>query len=97
MLDEADEMLSMGFQENVEEILSYIPVGKEYQMLLWSATVPAWVKKLSHKSVLLRCAALRGSRRCFCLRLCSEQSASPGLVPPLFASVFFKFDVVVVD
>ena len=52
MLDEADEMLSMGFQENVEEILSYIPVGKEYQMLLWSATVPAWVKKLSHKSVL---------------------------------------------
>lgn len=38
VLDEADEMLKMGFQEEVEEILESIPETK--RMLLFSATMP---------------------------------------------------------
>jgi len=49
VLDEADEMLSMGFQQNVEDILSFIPPERTYQMMLWSATVPSWVKNISRQ------------------------------------------------
>lgn len=38
VLDEADEMLDMGFREDMEEILSQIP--KEHQTVLFSATMP---------------------------------------------------------
>lgn len=38
ILDEADEMLNMGFQEDLNEILSQTP--KERQTLLFSATMP---------------------------------------------------------
>ncbi len=47
VLDEADEMLSMGFQEQVEKILKYAP--KEKQTMLFSATLPRWVMKLAQK------------------------------------------------
>ena len=43
-LDEADEMLSMGFYEDVSKILSLIPEGGQY--LLFSATVSDEVKRL---------------------------------------------------
>lgn len=38
VLDEADEMLNMGFREDIERILSYVPDG--HQTLLFSATMP---------------------------------------------------------
>lgn len=38
VLDEADEMLSRGFQEQVKKIFSFIP--KESQIVLFSATIP---------------------------------------------------------
>lgn len=38
VLDEADEMLDMGFREDMEEILSQIP--HEHQTVLFSATMP---------------------------------------------------------
>lgn len=38
ILDEADEMLNMGFREDIEEILGYIP--QERQTILFSATMP---------------------------------------------------------
>ena len=38
VLDEADEMLDMGFREDMEEILSQIPNG--HQTVLFSATMP---------------------------------------------------------
>ncbi|MDY5575949.1 MAG: DEAD/DEAH box helicase [Lachnospiraceae bacterium] len=38
VLDEADEMLNMGFREDMEEILSKIP--NEHQTVLFSATMP---------------------------------------------------------
>ena len=37
ILDEADEMLNMGFREDIEEILQYIP--EERQTVLFSATM----------------------------------------------------------
>eukprot|EP00904_Undaria_pinnatifida_P000984 jgi/Undpi1/10887/HiC_scaffold_3.g01413.m1 len=47
VLDEADLMLQMGFQEPVEEIFKEMPDNK--QTTLWSATMPRWVQQLSHK------------------------------------------------
>ncbi len=44
VLDEADEMLNMGFEEEVKEILKEIP--KERRMLLFSATMPPNILKL---------------------------------------------------
>ena len=38
VLDEADEMLSMGFQEDIETILSNLP--EEHRTMLFSATMP---------------------------------------------------------
>lgn len=40
ILDEADEMLNMGFKEDIEEILTSIPEDKHFQMILFSATMP---------------------------------------------------------
>lgn len=45
VLDEADEMLKMGFQEDVERILKDTPAGK--QVALFSATMPAAIRKIS--------------------------------------------------
>ena len=47
VLDEADEMLAMGFQEDVERILSETP--KEKQVALFSATMPPAIRKISKK------------------------------------------------
>ena len=40
VLDEADEMLNMGFKEDIEEILGEFPQDKHHQMILFSATWP---------------------------------------------------------
>jgi ATP-dependent RNA helicase DeaD len=45
VLDEADEMLNMGFIEDIEKILSAVP--QEHQTSLFSATLPARVLKLA--------------------------------------------------
>nr|WP_053413264.1 DEAD/DEAH box helicase [Corynebacterium lactis] len=45
VLDEADEMLQMGFQEDVERILADTP--EEKQVALFSATMPAAIRRLS--------------------------------------------------
>ena len=47
VLDEADEMLNMGFIEDVDEILSYTP--SERRLLLFSATMPPRVSELAQK------------------------------------------------
>eukprot|EP01018_Ginkgo_biloba_P021900 Gb_04849 [translate_table: standard] len=47
VLDEADQMLAVGFAEDVDVILEKLPT--ERQSMLFSATMPAWVKKLSRK------------------------------------------------
>ncbi len=45
VLDEADEMLNMGFIEDIETILQEVP--KERQTLLFSATMPKRIEKLA--------------------------------------------------
>ncbi|MFF3566189.1 DEAD/DEAH box helicase [Nocardia jiangxiensis] len=45
VLDEADEMLKMGFQEDVERILRDTPAEK--QVALFSATMPTAIRKIS--------------------------------------------------
>ncbi|HFS85309.1 MAG TPA: DEAD/DEAH box helicase, partial [Epsilonproteobacteria bacterium] len=45
VLDEADEMLDMGFLEDIKEIFEYIPQNR--QTLLFSATMPEPIKDLA--------------------------------------------------
>ncbi len=47
VLDEADEMLDMGFQEDLEAILSEVP--DDARTLLFSATMPTQVERISGK------------------------------------------------
>lgn len=47
VLDEADEMLDMGFREDIESIFSSIPEGR--QTILFSATMPKPIMKLTKK------------------------------------------------
>src|SRR3954449_10255092 len=47
VLDEADEMLDLGFLEDVEYILSLTPTGR--QTALFSATMPPPIRKLADK------------------------------------------------
>ena len=54
VLDEADEMLSMGFQDELDFIFSEIVKTKSLkekrrQLLLFSATVPPWVRQTAKK------------------------------------------------
>ena len=45
VLDEADEMLNMGFSESIDEILSVIPADRN--MLLFSATMPDGISRIT--------------------------------------------------
>ncbi|GJU21988.1 DEAD-box ATP-dependent RNA helicase 53, mitochondrial-like protein [Tanacetum coccineum] len=47
VLDEADQMLNVGFADDVETILEYLP--KERQSMMFSATMPSWIVKLTRK------------------------------------------------
>lgn len=49
ILDEADEMLDMGFLDDIKEIFTFLP--KERQTLLFSATMPLAIKNLA-KTIL---------------------------------------------
>lgn len=48
VLDEADEMLSMGFTEEVEELIGHLPTDR--QTALFSATMPDEIQRLAKKS-----------------------------------------------
>lgn len=50
VLDEADEMLKMGFKEDVDQVLAQIKQQNTETptFLLFSATVPRWIKDLAN-------------------------------------------------
>ncbi len=50
VLDEADEMLSMGFEEELEQLLAATPSTR--QTLLFSATLPSWAKRLAEEQLV---------------------------------------------
>ena len=47
VLDEADEMLNMGFREDIETVLEYLP--EERQTVLFSATMPKPILEITRK------------------------------------------------
>lgn len=47
VLDESDEMLDMGFIDDIEEIFNYLP--NNCQVLLFSATMPPQIKSLAER------------------------------------------------
>ena len=47
ILDEADEMLNMGFLDSIDEILSHVP--EDRKMLMFSATMPTEIAKIAKK------------------------------------------------
>ena len=71
VLDEADEMLEIGFIDDVKKILSFTP--DERQTLLFSATFPPELLKLARESTRnpVEVATAAGVRR-------STRSSSPG-------------------
>ncbi len=48
VLDEADEMLNMGFADDIENVFQYLHLPT-CQVLLFSATIPPWVSRISSK------------------------------------------------
>jgi ATP-dependent RNA helicase DeaD len=49
VLDECDEMLSMGFQEEIEDILRYLPPREDRQTMLFSATIPEGIERIARR------------------------------------------------
>jgi len=49
VLDECDEMLSMGFLEDIEKILSELPPPGQRQTLLFSATIPPDIERIGSR------------------------------------------------
>ncbi|KAK4759382.1 hypothetical protein SAY87_022513 [Trapa incisa] len=47
VLDEADQMLAVGFEEDVETILQRLPQNR--QSMMFSATMPNWIRSLTRK------------------------------------------------
>lgn len=51
ILDEADQMLKLGFKEDIEKILLKVrnQCAKDLQICLFSATVPPWVRQVANQ------------------------------------------------
>lgn len=49
VLDEADEMLNMGFRDDIETILGYSSRDEKVQMIMFSATMSASIKKIMQR------------------------------------------------
>ncbi|HTM23041.1 MAG TPA: DEAD/DEAH box helicase, partial [Kofleriaceae bacterium] len=52
ILDECDEMLSMGFQEEIERIIEVLPPKGKRQTLLFSATIPESIQRIARRHMI---------------------------------------------
>ena len=57
VLDEADQLLQMGFRQAIEAILKYLPAKAARQTLLFSATMPADVRQARRVARVYCCCA----------------------------------------
>lgn len=94
VLDEADEMLSMGFAQDVERVFQGLPNKSDRQVILFSATVPSWVKGLAsqhqNKDVVVFDAVSSGSFAATTVRHCAvrvpeREDARAGLLADIIA------------
>ncbi|XP_020588988.1 DEAD-box ATP-dependent RNA helicase 7 [Phalaenopsis equestris] len=91
VLDEADEMLNMGFVDDVELILGKVADANQVQTLLFSATLPDWVKKISTRFLkplkktvdLVGNEKLKASATVRHLVLPCSSAARPQIIPDL--------------
>lgn len=51
IMDEADQLLEMGFRNEIKKILAFLPDKSRRQTLLFSATVPNTVKEIAKESL----------------------------------------------
>ena len=51
IMDEADQLLEMGFKPEIDKILTYMPPKNERQTLLFSATVPPTVRAIADNAL----------------------------------------------
>lgn len=94
VLDEADEMLSMGFAQDVERIFEDLPEKEARQVILFSATVPSWVKGLASQfqrsDVVTFDAVSTGTKASTTVRHCAvrvpaREEARAGLLADIIA------------
>lgn len=94
VLDEADEMLSMGFSQDVEQIFEGLPEKNKRQVILFSATVPSWVKGLAAQfqqdDVVTFDAVTSGSKASTTVRHCAvrvpeREESRAGLLADIIA------------
>ncbi|KAM0945440.1 putative RNA helicase [Dioscorea sansibarensis] len=91
VLDEADEMLNMGFVDDVELILGKVEDVNKVQTLLFSATLPDWVRKISARFLkpdkktadLVGSEKLKASANVQHLVLPCSRAARPQLIPDI--------------
>lgn len=91
VLDEADEMLNMGFVDDVEFILGKVEDVSKVQTLLFSATLPDWVRKISSRFLkvdkrtvdLVGNEKLKASASVKHLVLPCSRAARPQLIPDI--------------
>lgn len=94
VLDEADEMLSMGFAQDVETVFETLPPPESRQVILFSATVPSWVKSLASQyqrpDVVIFDAVTSGSAASITVTHCAvrvpeREEARAGLLADIIA------------
>ncbi|QRV81855.1 DEAD/DEAH box helicase [Ceratobasidium sp. AG-Ba] len=51
ILDEADTLLDMGFRDDLEDIISYLPQSPERQTMLYSATVSRAIQQVARQTL----------------------------------------------